>query len=201
MVNQNHPTKLAILQAAFRVFGEKGFKGTTTKEIALEANVAEGTLFRYFPSKLDILYGVVDTLITSIGVEPLQNFLGEINDLPTVEALQYIILNRMETIGAGKDLIRIILTEAQYDEHLREVYVEQVFKPIQQILSSFFEQKMANGECREMNPKLPANILLSSIFFTVISQHLLTIEAEDNIFEASELTNILLYGIQERLKP
>src|SRR3954465_11220376 len=45
----------AILQAATRLFSDKGFRGTRTADIAAAARVTERTLFRYFPSK-DELY-------------------------------------------------------------------------------------------------------------------------------------------------
>ncbi|WP_446715397.1 helix-turn-helix domain-containing protein [Caloramator sp. Dgby_cultured_2] len=34
-----------------KVFSEKGFEGSRTSEIAKEANVAEGTIFKYFKTK------------------------------------------------------------------------------------------------------------------------------------------------------
>jgi len=48
------PKEAAILQAATRLFGEKG-RNARTAEIAAAAGVTERTLFRYFPSK-DRLY-------------------------------------------------------------------------------------------------------------------------------------------------
>ncbi len=43
-----------LLQAALNVFIEKGYKGTTTAEIAKKADISEVTLFRYFKSKDEI---------------------------------------------------------------------------------------------------------------------------------------------------
>lgn len=40
-------TQKKIIDAAIKVFSEKGFEGATTSEIAQEAGVAEGTIFRY----------------------------------------------------------------------------------------------------------------------------------------------------------
>src|ERR1017187_4290952 len=52
------PTKLssedrraAIVKAVRRVFAEKGFDGTTTRELADAAGVSEGLLFKHFPNK------------------------------------------------------------------------------------------------------------------------------------------------------
>ncbi|HEV3025543.1 MAG TPA: TetR/AcrR family transcriptional regulator [Pirellulales bacterium] len=44
-------TRGAILDAARKLFGEKGFEETTTRAIAVEAKIATGTLFNYFSSK------------------------------------------------------------------------------------------------------------------------------------------------------
>ena len=44
----------AILAAALKLFAEKGFYRTTTKEIARKAGIAEGTLFNYFETKEDL---------------------------------------------------------------------------------------------------------------------------------------------------
>jgi AcrR family transcriptional regulator len=43
-----------ILQAASRVFAERGFESATIAEIATVAGVAKGTLYLYYPSKQDI---------------------------------------------------------------------------------------------------------------------------------------------------
>jgi AcrR family transcriptional regulator len=44
-------TRKMILQAARRLFAEKGFEATTTRDIAEAAEIATGTLFNYFPTK------------------------------------------------------------------------------------------------------------------------------------------------------
>src|ERR671910_2451309 len=41
----------AIVDAATRLFGEKGYEATRTADVAAAAGVTERTLFRYFPSK------------------------------------------------------------------------------------------------------------------------------------------------------
>jgi AcrR family transcriptional regulator len=47
-------TKRAILEAALKLFAEKGFYNTTTKAISRKAGIAEGTLFNYFETKEDL---------------------------------------------------------------------------------------------------------------------------------------------------
>jgi AcrR family transcriptional regulator len=48
-----------ILNAAAMVFNEKGFDRATTREIAREAAISEGTIYNYFPAKRDLLLSLV----------------------------------------------------------------------------------------------------------------------------------------------
>lgn len=49
-----------ILDAALQLFSEKGYHHTNTKEIARQAGVATGTLYRYFRDKKSVLFGVCE---------------------------------------------------------------------------------------------------------------------------------------------
>lgn len=54
-------TKARVERAALTLFVARGVAETTTKEIAMAASIAEGTIYRYFPSKeqlaLDLFLG------------------------------------------------------------------------------------------------------------------------------------------------
>jgi AcrR family transcriptional regulator len=50
--------RTAIISAAGRVFVEKGFYGTTTRELAEAAGVSEALLFKHFPNK-EALYSAI----------------------------------------------------------------------------------------------------------------------------------------------
>src|SRR6266536_5632612 len=50
-------TRQLIADTAMRLFRERGFDGVTVAEIARAAEVAEATVFNYFPTKEDLVYG------------------------------------------------------------------------------------------------------------------------------------------------
>lgn len=52
--------KKQILGVAMRLFSRRGFKGTTTKEIASVAGVSEATIFKHFPRKGDLYTAIID---------------------------------------------------------------------------------------------------------------------------------------------
>lgn len=73
----------AIEEAAFRLFAEKGFEGTTLDAIAREVGVGRRTLFRYFDSKNDIPWGQFN--LTLARFRDLLEAIGD--DLPIWEAV------------------------------------------------------------------------------------------------------------------
>ena len=54
-----------LIGAATKLFSERGYNGTTTKEIASSAGVNEALIFRYFPSKEVLYRGVIDEYVKS----------------------------------------------------------------------------------------------------------------------------------------
>jgi len=51
-----------IIDAAFKLFNEKGYYNTTTADIAIEANVATGSVYAYFEDKKDIYIQVIKNI-------------------------------------------------------------------------------------------------------------------------------------------
>jgi AcrR family transcriptional regulator len=56
-----------ILDAAYKVFAEKGYHNAGMADIAAEMNVGHGTIYRYFKNKLDLASCVIEDLIVKIG--------------------------------------------------------------------------------------------------------------------------------------
>src|SRR5205807_1836166 len=52
--------RLQILRVAMRIFSQRGFRGTTTKEIAMAAGVSEAMVFRHFATKEELYSAILD---------------------------------------------------------------------------------------------------------------------------------------------
>jgi AcrR family transcriptional regulator len=59
-------TRQAIGEAAFRLFEERGFENVTVAEVARAADVSEGTVFNYFPTKEDLFYAQMEDFDTTL---------------------------------------------------------------------------------------------------------------------------------------
>src|SRR5215470_12944152 len=70
-------TRQLIADTAFRLFADRGFEKVSVAEIAREAQVAEATVFNYFPSKEDLFYSRLEAFGTRMTEEVSARAPGE----------------------------------------------------------------------------------------------------------------------------
>ena len=158
-VNPNSPeddTRTRILQAALRLFAAKSYEGTTTKDLASAANVAEGTIFRHFANKKAILIEVA----TSGWVNILTDLLTELSEMGSYKAVAQVMRRRMLRLQENSDLLRVCFIEAQYHPELRERIQSEVIAKMTDVAEAFFQTAMERGIYRPMNPKIVAQVFL-----------------------------------------
>jgi TetR/AcrR family transcriptional regulator len=126
-----------LLEVAMSAFSRRGFKGTTTKEIAAAAGVAEAVIFQHFPSK-EALYSAVLELHLETSVE--QQWIEEI----------YACMERNDDEGLFLSFIRRILHAYRNDPLLERVILfsaleghQQGLARMQKQFAPVFERSMA----------------------------------------------------------
>lgn len=78
-----------IAECAIKLFLDKGYKATTTREIAKACGMSEGALYRYIGSKDDILHLIC--IARAIGAQRLETFRRELGNISPTEALKACI--------------------------------------------------------------------------------------------------------------
>jgi AcrR family transcriptional regulator len=159
-------TKNRILQAAMKLFARKGYDGTTTKDLAKTAKVAEGTLFRYFPNKKAILIEVT----TNGWIEILTDLLTELSEMGNYKAIDRVMRRRMLNLHANADLLRVCFIEAQNHPELQERIQIEVIGKMTDVAEAFFETAMDKGIYRRTNPKIVAQVFLGMFAIAGFSQ-------------------------------
>jgi AcrR family transcriptional regulator len=118
-------TRLAIHEAGMRLFGERGFAATTIDQIAEAADVSRATVFGYFPTKEEIVFGDASVAIGGLAeglaarpagvstVEAVRGWLGDLSgwidpDLP----LQLRLSREVPSVGARRLQLRDAIQEA-----------------------------------------------------------------------------------------
>lgn len=130
--------KKQIVDSALSLFVEKGYKGTTTQEIARFAGISEVTLFRNFDSKKDIfMEGVIPVLMETLD-ESLS--IGD-TELPE-EALERFLVSRLKLISDKRKIVKLILMENQVNKDLEGIdYIQDISDLIKRGISKMGFQK------------------------------------------------------------
>lgn len=187
-------TQTRILQAAKKLFARRGYDGTTTRDLAQEAGVAEGTIFRHFENKKAILIEVV----TQGWVEILTDLLTEFSEMASYKAIAQVMRKRMLNLHQNADLLRVCFMEAQFHPDLREQIQSEVIIKMTDVAEAFFETAMDQGIYRRMNPRIVAQIFLG--MFTIAGFSRDTIMPNDSspqaMLEMAEgMADIFLNGV------
>ncbi|MFQ3543970.1 TetR/AcrR family transcriptional regulator [Halobacillus rhizosphaerae] len=139
------PKQAQILQAAVEIFAEKGYASSSTSEIAAKAGVAEGTIFRHYKTKKELLISIVTPVMTKFTVPFFAtHFANQVFENPPAEfeeLLRNLLKNRFEFAKQNAPLIKILIQEIAFHEELQdriqEVFLEEVFPKFERILDHF----------------------------------------------------------------
>jgi AcrR family transcriptional regulator len=121
----------AVIKAAVELFSEKGYAATSTKEIAMRAGVAEGTIFKQYPTKKDLMLWITERIIQKALFPLISSGLSELlakNYNNSEEFLSDFFQNRLALIQDGIPLFRIIFQEIPFQPEIRSMLIEQFKK-------------------------------------------------------------------------
>ena len=107
-VAQGMATRVALLQAARELFGERGYAATATEDIVARAGVTKGALYHHFGGKDDLFRAVFEHVSNEVSDEAVVDFL-----LP--DSWQALVLGCNHWVDAHLDpaVQRIALRDAR----------------------------------------------------------------------------------------
>ncbi len=191
--------EVAILDAATRIFGERGYEGTRTADIAAAAGVTERTLFNYFASKERLYRRVMVPALLAAAVPRALDDAGELfaSDAPGFAEWHRRVLERR--VGAARRAVpqfRPFIAALTTDEEVRRrvlpIWEKNVLAPLLATLKRF----QARGELRsDIRPEVLARAVISLNLGYIFARVLLAPEAawKDNE-EIAATVELLLSG-------
>lgn len=159
-------TKSRILKAAQQLFARQGYDGTTTRDLAQVAGVAEGTLFRHFANKKAILVEVA----SQGWIELLTDLLTELSEMGSYKAIDQVMRKRMLNLKPNHDLMRVCFMEAQFHEDLKERIQTEVIDKMMHVAEAFFQTAIDRGIYRPLDPKVIARVFLGMFMVAGFSE-------------------------------
>lgn len=163
-----------IIDAAMRVFAQKGFARATNKDIAKEAGITAGLIYHYFASKEDLLTTVVETHtpLQMLNTMPPQAFA-----MPPEQFFRFLMLQVLRIVEDEKfvNLIRVVLSELLHGDN---PYFMQLMPTILgralSFLSNYIEAKVAAGELRPVEDAAAvAQVMMGSMIGFLLRRQIL----------------------------
>ena len=135
-----------ILQAAAELFAERGFAGTTTREIAAAVGASETVLFRLFPTKESLYLAVLEHQVPSAEVEQWLRQLREIAETRDDEALfRAVVTAVLASYRAYPVYHRLMLFAALEHQELARVWQVTYTAPVTSFLREYVSRRQAEG--------------------------------------------------------
>lgn len=157
--SQHEDKRRLLLDAAVRVFAQKGLHAARVSDIAAEAGVAHGLLYHYFSSKDEVLETVFretwSAMLAAVsGVESL----GE----PASEQLRKVAAIVLRTWKRDPDLIRVLVREVTRTPHVQQEIGE--IRDAMTALERIVERGRESGEFRsDVDARLAAVIFYGAL--------------------------------------
>jgi len=135
-----------IINAAIKIFAEKGFYNTRISEIAHEANIADGTIYLYFKNKDDILISLFEEEFGKI----CKLMRAELNNTDDpVEKLRIFALRHLNMILDNRYLAEVIQVELRQSAKFMREYVNKVFLEYLNLISAVIREGQEMGIFRK----------------------------------------------------
>jgi len=139
-----------IIEAATTLFSRKGFRGTTTREIAGVVGVSEAMLFKHFATKEELYAAIIEA---KAHVERLMGTVVEAaqrgNDAEVLRTLAREMITRTRTDPA---LMRLTLFSALEGHALSDMMFRSRVQQLDDFLSRYIARRIAAGAFRNVDP-------------------------------------------------
>jgi AcrR family transcriptional regulator len=191
-----------ILEAAIKIFSEKGFDKSKTSEIAKEAKVAEGTIFRYYKTKKDLLLGLLLPMVTKFFRPLIFRSVEKIMDNENNENIE-IVLNklvsdRVELAQKNAPLVKTIALESFTQPELLKPIKEEIIPQFVPIIDNFMKQNIDKGIFRDLDPRFITRSLMSMVIGYIMLTNTFpdTFTKENDDKEIEKIINLFLNGVK-----
>lgn len=193
-VNRLPPAKRVadIMAAAREVFTEKGYNDALISDIAERAGIVEGSIYRFFTNKRDLLIKMIEEWYETILARDEQAFNGIKG---TWNRIRFVIHHHLMTIRDEPALSRLVFQELRPERDYRHTRVFQLNQAYTHRIIDIVRSAVASGEFRsDISPSLVRDMIFGAVEHRTWS--FLRGEGQFGAEEtADEITNLIYRGL------
>lgn len=192
--------RLQILAVAVSLFSQKGFRGTTTKEIATAAGVSEAMVFRHFATKQELYSAILDHKACASGrfdpAEMAADAIAHKDDRAVFETLALGALKHHEN---DPEFQRLLLHSALEKHELAQMFFDTIVRHVYEFLGNYIRERQRDGAFVEIDPAIVVRCFIGMVMHHSLNNNLWDPDRRllnvSNENAAKYFTDILLKGI------
>ena len=182
----------AIIDAALKVFGEKGYYNATISEIARAAGVSEATIYEYFGSKEDLLFAIPGE-ITKRAVDFMEHLAPYVKG--AANRIRAIVYGYYQLYKENPYYSSLVLLDLKHNRNFMETESYREVRRAARLILDAIQEGMESGEFRDdVDPYLLRSIILGTIEHIFFRWHLKGRKDDLKDF-VDDFMDVLLRGI------
>ncbi len=186
--------RMQILDAATKVFAEKGFHSTTIKDIAKEADIANGTIYIYFENKMALMLGILDRMNES---ERRDVDFSQFTEGDFRSFMKAYLRHRLTVLKADNfKVFRVVISEILVNQELRKLYYEKIVEPTFTLAETYSQQWAEQQIIKPTNISLTMRAISGMVLGLILEYIMGDKTLESHWDELPDvLTNMILDGL------
>jgi AcrR family transcriptional regulator len=155
--------KRQILAVATSLFARQGFAGTTTRQIAQQAEVNEALIFRHFLTKEELYWAVLEAkILEAAPAERMQEAMASAEGVAVFENVAHEILERR---AKDDTLSRLLMFSGLEKHELAERFFSTYVAAYYERLADHIRHLIRAGTLRDIDPLLAARAFLGMVIY------------------------------------
>jgi AcrR family transcriptional regulator len=156
--------RAAIVAEAIRLFAEKGFRGTTTRELAGALGVTEPVLYQHFKTKNDLYRAIIESKAREGMAKSVElgHLLQGRDDRALLSYLAELILEHFEEDPAYS---RLLLFSALEGHDLAALFYQQQLQRFYKMVAAYFRRRIRAGALRGVDPQVAARSFIGMVSY------------------------------------
>ena len=189
-----------ILRVAMRLFSQKGFRGTVTKEIARAAGVSEAMVFRHFATKEELYSAILDhKACLHDEMDPLQMVAEAIERKDDRAVFEGIALSALTQHDSDPEFQRLLLHSALEEHDLAHMFWEKFVRRVYRSLGNYIRERQRDGAIIDVEPAMVVRAFIGMVMHHSLNNNLWDPKRSllriSNEVAAREFARILLNGV------
>jgi AcrR family transcriptional regulator len=188
-----------IVEVATFLFAKKGFKGTTTREIAAKAGISEAIIFRHFAKKEELYSAIVNGKCSDKDGQSL--LLKALEGKRGREVFREVASHLITEHRKDPSFMRLLTYSALEEHRLSDIFIKTRGMELIGYLEAHLRELMEDGSIREVNPTIAARAFMGMVLHYSMSQEIYGLKrfSQNPVEEVIEtFVDIFFKGVEVR---